>query len=39
MLSSKEQEGEDKKIFLNEQCKEIEETIQWEKLEISSRKL
>ena len=29
----------DMKAFLNEQCKEIEETIKWEKLEISSRKL
>ena len=29
----------DKKVFLNDQCKEIEETIEWEKLEISSRKL
>ena len=27
----------DKKVFLNDQCKEIEETIEWEKLEISSR--
>ena len=29
----------DKKAFLNEQCKEREETIEWERLEISSRKL
>ena len=29
----------DKKAFFNEQCKEIEETIEWEMLEISSRKL
>ena len=29
----------DKKAFLNDQCKEIEETIEWERLEISSRKL
>ena len=29
----------DKKAFLSDQCKEIEETIQWERLEISSRKL
>ena len=29
----------DKKAFLNEQCKEREETIEWEKLEISLRKL
>ena len=29
----------DKKAFLNEQCKEIEETVGWERLEISSRKL
>ena len=26
-------------FFLNEQYKEIEETIQWERLEVSSRKL
>ena len=29
----------DKKASLSEQCKEIEETIEWEKPEISSRKL
>ena len=29
----------DKKAFLSDQCKEIEETKQWERLEISSRKL
>ena len=29
----------DKKAFLNEQCKEIEEKVEWERLEISSRKL
>ena len=29
----------DKKAFLSDQCKEIEETIEWERLEISSRKL
>ena len=29
----------DKKTFLNEQCKEIEENVEWERLEISSRKL
>ena len=28
-----------KKAFLSEQCKEIEETIEWERLEIASRKL
>ena len=28
----------DKKAFLNYQCKEIEETIAWEKLDIASRK-
>ena len=28
----------DKKAFLSDQCKEIEETIEWESLEISSRK-
>ena len=31
--------GRDKKAFLSDQCKEIEETIEWESLEISSRKL
>ena len=29
----------DKKAFLIDQCKEIEEEIEWERLEISSRKL
>ena len=29
----------DKKAFLGDQCKEIEETIEWERLAISSRKL
>ena len=29
----------DKKAFLSDQCKEIEETREWERLEISSRKL
>ena len=29
----------DKKAFLSNQCKEIEETPEWERLEISSRKL
>ena len=29
----------DKKAFLSEQCKEIEENNRWERLEISSRKL
>ena len=28
-----------KKAFLSEQCKEIEETTEWGRLEISSRKL
>ena len=28
-----------KKAFLSDQCKEIEKTIEWERLEISSRKL
>ena len=28
----------DKKAFLSDQCKEIEKTVQWERLEISSRK-
>ena len=27
-----------KKVFLSDQCKEIEENIEWERLEISSRK-
>ena len=29
----------DQKPFLSDQCKEIEEKIKWERLEISSRKL
>ena len=29
----------DKKAFLSDQCKEIEKTIEWERLEIFSRKL
>ena len=29
----------DKKAFLSNQCKEIEEKIEWERLEIFSRKL
>ena len=29
----------DKKVFLSDQYKEIEETTEWERLEISSRKL
>ena len=29
----------DKKAFLSDQCKEIEENIEWERLEISPRKL
>ena len=29
----------DKKAFLSDQCKEIEKTIEWERLEISSKKL
>ena len=29
----------DKKAFLSDQCNEIEKTIEWERLEISSRKL
>ena len=28
-----------KKAFLSDQCKEIEEKVEWERLEISSRKL
>ena len=29
----------DKKAFLSDQCKEIEENNEWERLEISSRKV
>ena len=29
----------DKKAFLSDQCKEIKKTTEWERLEISSRKL
>ena len=29
----------DEKAFFSDQCKEVEETIEWERLEISSRKL
>ena len=29
----------DKKDFLSDQCKEIEKTIKWERLAVSSRKL
>ena len=29
----------DKKAFLSDQCKKIEEKTEWERLEISSRKL
>ena len=29
----------DKKAFFSDQCKEIEETVEWERLEISSRQL
>ena len=29
----------DKKAFLNDQCKEIEETTEWGRIQISSRKL
>ena len=32
-------ERRDKKAFLSDQCKEIRKTIEWERLEISSRKL
>ena len=31
--------GRDKKVFLSDQCKEIDKTTEWERLEISSRKL
>ena len=30
--------GRNEKAFLSDQCKEIEKTTEWEKLEISSRK-
>ena len=39
MLSSKEQQGERKKAFLREQCNKQRKTIEWERREISSRKL
>ena len=29
----------DKKAFFSDQCKEIEEKVEWEKVKISSRKL
>ena len=29
----------DKKVLLSDQCKEIEKSIEWVRLEISSRKL
>ena len=29
----------DKKVFHSDQCKQIEETVEWERLQISSRKL
>ena len=29
----------DEKAFLSDECKEVEKTIEWERLEISSRKL
>ena len=29
----------DKKAFLSDHCKEIEKTIEWQRLEMSSRKL
>ena len=32
-------ERRDKKAFLSDQCKEIRKTTEWERLEISSRKL
>ena len=38
MQSSKEQVEIRKKAFLSDQHKEIEKTIEWERLEISSRK-
>ena len=32
-------ERRDKKAFLSDQCKEIRKTIEWERLEISSKKI
>ena len=32
-------ERKDEKVILSDQCKEIEGTVEWERLEISSRKL
>ena len=29
----------DKKVFLSDQCKEIDKTTEWERLEISSKNL
>ena len=29
----------DKKVFLSDQCRDIEKTTEWERLEMSSRKL
>ena len=31
--------GRDKKAFLSDQCKKWRKTVEWERLEISSRKL
>ena len=31
--------GRDKKAFLSDQCKKIEEKIKWKRLEISSKKI
>ena len=39
MQSSREYQGRDKKAFLRDQCKEIEENNRKGKIEISSRKL
>ena len=39
MLSQKRRARKDKKAFLSDQCKEIEENNRMEKTEISSRKL
>ena len=35
----KNSQGEIKKAFLSDQCKEMRKTTEWERLEVSSRKL
>ena len=39
MQSCREKSKEVRKQFFSEQCKETEETVGWERLETSSRKL